>query len=72
MGVPGKTAMPVEGRGRQMTSQGTGDGDKQECPDDAALKAVDIAGQLGRLLESRRLEPQTVPFQGFRSPPGRF
>ena len=55
-----------------MTSQKTGNGEKQERADDVVVKLVDIAGQLGRLLETRRLEPQKVPFEGFRSPPGRF
>ena len=55
-----------------MTSQMTGDGERQEGSDDVVGKVADIAGQLGRLLETRKLEPQGLPFQGFRSPPGRF
>jgi hypothetical protein len=55
-----------------MTSQKTGNGDKREGSDDVVVKLVDIAGQLGKLLETRRLEAQTAPFRGFRSPPGRF
>ena len=55
-----------------MTSPKTGDGEKQERADDVVVRLVDVAGQLGRLLETRRLEPQTAPFRGFRSPPGRF
>jgi hypothetical protein len=72
MVVPGKPAMLSERRSRKMTSQMTGNGQRQEDSDDVTGKLVDIAGQLGRLLETRRLEPQRVPFQGFRSPPGRF
>ena len=72
MVVPGKPAMLAEGRSREMTSQKTGNGDKREGSDDVVVKLVDIAGQLGKLLETRRLEAQTAPFRGFRSPPGRF
>lgn len=55
-----------------MTSRKIGDGEKQGRSDDLVVKAVEIVEQLGRLLESRQLEPQTVPFSGFDSPPGRF
>ena len=55
-----------------MTSQRTGDGERLEASDDGVGKLVDIAGQLGRLLETGKLEPPTVPFRGFGSPPGRF
>ena len=55
-----------------MTRQKTGNGEKREGSDDVVVKLVDIAGQLGKLLETRRLEPQTIPFRGFGSPPGRF
>jgi hypothetical protein len=55
-----------------MTSQKTGERGKQERGDDVVDKLVVIAGQIGKLLETRRLEPQKVPFEGFRSPPGRF
>ena len=55
-----------------MTSQIMEDGERQQASDDVVGKLGDIAGQLGRLLETRKLEPQTLPFQGFRSPPGRF
>jgi len=57
----------------KMTSRNSGDGDKREwSDDDVVVKATDIAQQLGTLLESRKLDPQTVPFSGFDSPPGRF
>jgi hypothetical protein len=72
MVVPGKPAMRAEGRSREMTSQKTGNGEKREGSDEVVVKLVDIAGQLGKLLETRRLEPQTIPFRGFGSPPGRF
>jgi len=55
-----------------MTSQKTGNGEKRQGSDEVVVKLVDIAGQLGKLLETRRLEPQTMPFRGFESPPGRF
>jgi hypothetical protein len=72
MVLPGKPAVSAQKRRHEMTSQKIGNGEKQERADDVVVKLVDVVGQLGRLLETRRLEPQTAPFRGFRSPPGRF
>jgi hypothetical protein len=72
MALPGKPAIPAQRRRQEMTSQTMGNGDRQDRGDDVVVKLADIAGQIGKLLETRRLEPEKVPFEGFRSPPGRF
>jgi hypothetical protein len=68
MVVPGKASYAR--RRHEMTSQRTAE--KRDREGDVVNRLVDIAGQLGRLLEKRTLEPQKMPFEGFRSPPGRF
>jgi len=66
------TAAPEAPKPRRVRKVASSDDPADEFPKDLELDDFDIAYEVERLLQNRRFDTRDEPFNGFKSPPGRF